>query len=212
MIVKNLTRKSGTGTLLHYLFKYITSKDAPSEAKPFVVRHNIRSGDIAGYIREFEQNEYNRLRKRKDQPAINHVILSWSDKDADKLTDAKLRDMAKEFIRLRGKNNLYVITKHLDRSHIHLHCAVSASQLSGKSSRISKLEFETLKKSLDAYQREKYPELSRSLPAHGKQKEAANMWHRIQNDLKLLESMRGAEGREMDFERVRTLGAREMDF
>jgi len=120
MIIKNLTRKSGTGTLLNYLFKYITNKDKISENKPFIVRHNIRSNTIQGYIKEFELNEKNRIHKRKDQPAVNHVIISWSNKDADKLTNNMLRDMAKMFIKIRGEQNLYVITKHIDRSHIHL--------------------------------------------------------------------------------------------
>lgn len=203
MIIKNLTRKNSSGTLLHYLFRYITDTDKTLVQKPFIVRHNIRSNTIDGYIKEFEQNEKNRIHKRKQQIAINHVILSWSNKDAIQLTDLKLRNMAKMFIKLRGEHNLYVITKHTDQNHIHLHCALSATQISGKSSSISKLSFETLKKSLDAYQKKQYPELSNSLPQHGKQKDTARIWHKMQQDLRQLEEMRTAANKESDIERVR---------
>jgi len=62
-----------------------------------------------------------------------------------------------------------------------------------------------LKKSLDAYQREKYPELSHSLPEHGKQKEAVKAWYKIQKELHELEHIRSSVSREVDYERVRSL-------
>jgi hypothetical protein len=84
-----------------------------------------------------------------------------------------LRDISREFIRLRGENNLYVGTKHVDREHVHLHIAMSGTQLNGLSSRISRQQFAELKIALDGYQKEKYPELVHSLPRHGRSKERA---------------------------------------
>lgn len=206
MIIKNLTRKSGTGQLLSYLFRYITAEQKTT-VKPFIVRHNIRSNSIAGYVKEFEQNEKNRIVKRKDQTCINHTIISWSKKDAKKLNDNMLRDLAKVYIRFRGELNLYVITKHVDKEHTHLHCCVSATEIgTGKSSRISKMEFEDLKKSLDTYQKEHYPELANSLPYHGKKRESMmDAWKKVDKELEELDSIRKGSSRESERNFVRSL-------
>lgn len=191
MIIKNLSRKSGTGTLLHYLFKYIKNPEKVLEERPFIVRHNIKSRTIEGYIKEFIENEKNRKVKRKDQPSVYHVILSWSNLDSHLLDDKKLRHMAKEFIKLRGQLNQYIITKHLDQNHTHLHCAVSASQIDGKSSRMSKLQFSELKKSMDAFQLEHYKELNHSFPNHGKKMEQAReSWRKMKHELEQLDAIR----------------------
>lgn len=240
MIIKNLSRKSGSGQLVRYIFKYIfkdaevrekesmgfentlrslgiqfTEKDIKyleaevAEAKlmadfkenspnndyqyyiqnnllrerptvvaeqskdntyerPFVIKHNIRTNSISGYIKEFESNENQRLFKRSDQVSIHHTILSWSSRDKANVSDAMLKDIAQEYIRLRGKNNLYVGTVHKDREHIHLHIAMSGTQPNGRSSRISKQQFQEVKIQLQEYQKLKYPSLSNSLPEHGK--------------------------------------------
>ena len=206
MIIKNLTRKSGTGQLLSYLFRYITA-EVKTTTKPFIVRHNIRSNSIPGYVQEFEQNERNRKVKRKDQTCINHTIISWSNKDAKHLNDNTLRNLAKAYIRFRGELNLYVITKHVDKEHTHLHCCVSATEMgTGKSSRISKLEFEGLKKSLDAYQKEHYPELANSLPHHGKKRQnMLDAWKKVDRELEELDSIRKGNNKESERDFVRSL-------
>lgn len=170
MIIKELTRKKGSGQLVRYILRYTLDekKQITASGKPFIIRHNIRSRSIEGYIKEFQQNEVNRVYKRKDQTVIHHTILSWSPEDAIHITDAKLKAIAKEYVRLRGSNNLYVGTKHTDRQHIHLHIAVSGSQLNGRSSRMSKQAFAGLKCTLDAYQKEHFSELVHSLPLHGR--------------------------------------------
>ncbi len=266
MIIKNLSRKSGSGQLVRYIFKYIfrgdevlekepvsfedtllslgiqfTAKDIRyleaevAEAKlmadfkekspdndyqyyiqnyllkdrpgivaeqpkeyqsdqPFVIKHNIRSNSISGYIKEFERNESHRLYRRSDQVSIHHTILSWSNLDKGNVSDAMLKDMAQEYIRLRGENNLYVGTVHKDREHIHLHIAMSGTQLNGRSSRVSKQEFQGIKIQLQEYQKLKYPELANSLPEHGKSNRQKltrddlktvkrNERHTIKNDL-----------------------------
>jgi hypothetical protein len=56
--------------------------------------------------------------------------------------------------------------------------------MTGESNRISKLEFKELKLALDAYQKEKYPELAHSLPEHGKRSkvQSSTKEYPIQND------------------------------
>lgn len=170
MIIKNLSRKSGSGQLINYIFRYILKDEKQALESPFIIRHNVRSKDIQGYIREFKENAKYRKNTRKNQVAIHHTILSWSNKDREGLTPEKIKKMARQYMSLRGLNNLYVGTIHTDRDHIHLHLAMSATEISGKTSRISKSDFANLKLSLDAYQREQFPELEHSLSDHGKAK------------------------------------------
>ncbi len=137
------------------------------ESKPFVITHNIRGRSLNSYIHEFEQLDARRMRQSANQTAVNHVILSWANTDAEKITDAMLRKVAQEYIRLRGENNLYVIVKHADVSHTHLHVTVSGTQLNGLSSRISQKEFADIKLAMDEFQKTHFPFLVNSLPNHG---------------------------------------------
>lgn len=171
MIIKSLSRKSGTGQLLNYVFKYVSQESkVGQQAEPFLIRHNLRGKDTNSFIQAFKENEVNRLHKRSDATAVNHVIISWSNLDKEFVTEAMMKDIANKFIEVRGENTMVAGTAHYDRDHTHLHLVVSGSQLNGKSSRISREEFANLKVTLDAYQREKYPDLSHSLPAHGRSK------------------------------------------
>ncbi len=141
-------------------------KKAMREPEPFIIKHNLRGDTIAQFNKEFRVNEAQRIHTSSRQVAIHHTILSWADADAEKVNDAMLKDLANEYIRLRGENNLYVGTVHREKDHVHLHLAMSATRLDGISSRIPKEVFQEIKVKLQQYQKEKYPELSHSLPKH----------------------------------------------
>lgn len=149
------------------LFTSQKIEENPKEA-PFIIRHNLRSRSIKGYIREFEKNESLRITRTKASVSIFHHILSFSSKDKEQVTDAMLKDMADKLIALRAPDCLYVGTKHIDHDHIHIHLAMSAVDLAGRSVRISKSKFQEIKKELDRYQKEHWPNLVHSLPEHGK--------------------------------------------
>lgn len=138
------------------------------EVSPFVIKHNIRSNTLEGFVKEFQAVEALRIHKRSNQTQIFHTILSFGKDDKKHITQAMLKVLAAKYIELRGVNNLYCGTLHADKDHIHLHISMSATQLNGMSSRISKKEFEEVKLKLQEYQREKYPQLVHSLPEHGR--------------------------------------------
>lgn len=176
MIVKSLSRHGGgTSQLLSYILRYVTeekqakeSKEKASKDSPFVIRHNMRARSLKGYVKEFEKLESQRMHTRANQVSVYHHILSFSYKDTAHITDELLKDIAQKFIALRGENNMYVGTRHADKEHIHLHLAMSAIDLGGRSARISKADFAQVKLELDRYQKEHYPELTNSLPDHGR--------------------------------------------
>lgn len=164
MILKNLTRRSNTGQLLNYLFK----EEKDKRPRP-ILKHNLRSQTIKGWTKELDRNFESRIHKRIDNIRLHHTIISFSNKDEKHITTELLKDIAKKYIELRGKDNVYLVSEHRDKQHIHLHFAMSSIKyLTGESNRISRQEFKELKLSLDTYQKEKYPELTHSLPAHGK--------------------------------------------
>ena len=170
MILKNLSRRSS----IHQLFTYVFEKERKTihhDMKSFVIKHNVRSRSLKKWVKEFEQNAENRIHKRKDNIKLNHAILSFSPKDSEFINEKVFRDIAKKFIELRGQNNMYVGNVHYDANHLHIHILYSAVEYhTGKSNRISREDFRDLKKSLDEYQRMKYPELENSLPDHNRRK------------------------------------------
>jgi hypothetical protein len=178
MVIKSLSRKSNSGQLIKYIFRYILNpekqkshaqlKSNSKDEKPFIIRHNVRSRDIAGMIREFKENNANKIHKYKNGTSINHVIISFGPEDTGKITDMMLRDLTKKFIQLRSPNSMFSGSKHVDRKHVHLHLAMSSCQLNGLSNRISKQAFADLKVALQEYQQQRYPDLIHSLPRHGK--------------------------------------------
>lgn len=164
MILKNLTRRNNTLQLVNYLFREEESK----KLQP-VLKHNMRNRSIKGWAKEIDANEALRIHKRKDNIKLSHTILSFSNQDKEHINNALLKDISKKFVELRGKDNMYLASSHQDKDHIHLHIVMSGTKyMTGESTRISKREFQQLKLALDAYQKEKYPQLIHSLPDHGK--------------------------------------------
>ena len=81
----------------------------------------------------------------------------------------KLEDIARQYVKERNINGMFVAVPHFDKSHYHIHiCASGIEYLTGKSLRLEKKSLNELKKNIQQYQVEKYPELSKSIVNHGK--------------------------------------------
>lgn len=173
MILKTLSRKSNTGQLVKYVLRYIfadktnegTTQKPVDFSSAFLIRHNVRSKTLKGMIQEIEENEKFRWHRRKNNVKLFHHVISFSPKDKEAITDAMLSDIAEKFIDMRNPNCMYVGAKHEEGvDHIHLHIIQSPIEISGRSASISKRRFLELRKSLQAYQAVKYPQLINSLP------------------------------------------------
>ncbi len=171
MILKSLSRKSGTRQILNYLFKD-KEKLGQNQSKPLIIRKNVRSRTLDKWVKEFKANEAMRIHKRKDSVEIYHTVLSFSAKDKEHIDEKMLRDIARQYMKERGERNLYIGTAHFDHDHVHLHLVMSGTKyMTGLANRQSRADFHKLKLAMDAYQKKKYPELINSLPRHGKSKE-----------------------------------------
>jgi hypothetical protein len=177
MVLKTMSRKSNGGQLVAYVCRYVLNPNkgkepikAPhhdKEAMQLIIRHNLRArSSVKNFIKEFEENERYRLVHRKDSVKLFHEVISFAKADRQNISEALLKDVAKQFIALRGMNNLYLGAAHYNTASTHLHIIVSGTSLNGRSSRISKQEHQRIKITLEKYQREKYPELTHSRVAH----------------------------------------------
>jgi len=64
---------------------------------------------------------------------------------------------------------MFLAVPHFDKEHYHIHiCASGIEYQTGKSMRLSKTNLQVLKKKIQQYQIERYPELSKSVVNHGK--------------------------------------------
>jgi hypothetical protein len=149
------------------LIEYILQNGKHGKAEVF--SHNLRSDTVAGYIKEFIENESFRQHTRSDQVYLFHEILSFNAmEDTSKLSPEVLHDITNEYMRLRGQQGVMVGAVHRDKEHVHVHMCVSALKFrTGTSYRLSKSQLRELKMSLQEYHKQKYPEISKSFPKHG---------------------------------------------
>jgi len=164
--VKSIGKKSGTANVIRYVLK--PEKINGKTNTPVIVRRNIRGKTEKAYIREFELNEKQRQNKRTNMNVSVHTILSFKG-DATKVTPQVIRDISSKYMSLKGHGNLYLAVAHFNNpEQIHIHIIESATNLKGQTARISRGDFFLLKKELSLYQERRFPELSNSLPEHGK--------------------------------------------
>ncbi len=153
-----------------YLLRYMCeSQDRlfDAQGKSFRITHNIRGKTIEDWTRSFRENETYRQRRRKNSVYLNHEIISFHRDSTKHLSMEKLEQLVREYIQLRNPNGCYVAVPHFDRYHVHVHICSSAVQYrTGKSMRMSRGELAALKKKIQDFQVERFPELGRSVVRH----------------------------------------------
>lgn len=169
MIIKSLSRKNNAAQLVKYVLRYSLKENRAMKDKEhatIILRHNLRSRSLNGYVKEFRENEMYRIYHRKDAVILFHNILSLHPSDKQKISDAILKDFAKKFVELRARDCLCLAVAHKEKEHTHIHLINSGVKIDGYSARISKQNFKTIIRTLETYQREKYPELIYSKNNH----------------------------------------------
>lgn len=120
---------------------------------------------------QFEQNEQLRVHRRKNSVKVHMEILSFHPDDTDKLNNSILEKIARKYISLRSNLAMCVATVHRDTKHTHLHFVLSGVEWrTGRSTRLSKAEFQNLKLEIEAFQKSRFPQLSRSEIEHAPSK------------------------------------------
>ena len=168
MIVKSKSRQEGSfGQLVRYINK-------PAKKGNQEILHNLvfdsDTNDLCIIERKFIQNQQYAL-SRKNGVVLYHDVLSFSKHDKQQITEEILLDLGQKYLELRVPNALAYGRVHWDKGNPHLHLMISGNEVgSQKQARLSQKDFATTKRELEAYQKERYPELVHSVVQEGKAK------------------------------------------
>jgi hypothetical protein len=121
MMGKPITGRSFGGCI-----RYVVDKQ---EAK-ILAAEGVRMQNASTLVQDFNL-------QRKMRPglgkAVGHLVLSWSKEDLSKLSDEIMVERAKEYMEKVGiRNTQYVIVRHSDRDHPHLHLIYNRVDNNGK--------------------------------------------------------------------------------
>ena len=186
MIVKSLSRKKQRRDPFFPLVRYI-GKETSDE----LICCNINTPDINDYkgiAEEFRNNVSLCKRQIADSVLVYHNILSMHPDDYEKLNTEILRDLAFKWLELRrvvdvdhisdekGRvtsvvtggclvwGNIHDESKPGQNKNFHIHLMFSPNRLGEtKRIRLTKSQFRKALLELEAYQKEKYPELTHSI-------------------------------------------------
>lgn len=156
MIVKSMARKEPT---FEQLYDYITRHKIDSK---FIFTQNIFSKQREGIIREFQENS-KFIRKTKNGNYLYHEIISIT--RAKKLSTEKQKEILFEIVskytQTRAKDCLIFGGLHDEKgNNLHIHLMISANEFElSKRHRLAKKYFDKIKKNLELYVLEQYPEL-----------------------------------------------------
>ncbi|PTT76536.1 MULTISPECIES: relaxase/mobilization nuclease domain-containing protein [unclassified Chryseobacterium] len=168
MIIKSTSYKSIS--CFSSIPKYIL-RDSERD-NSFVLTQFIKgdTSDINRLAMQLASNEEFRKRKCRNNVLLYMDILSFHAHDTPSLSNDKLQVMAMKYLSLRAPRSLAVATVHRnDKQHVHLHICFSAMEYkTGKVARISKKEFSRIKEQMEAFQKERFPELEYSSVRHGR--------------------------------------------
>ena len=185
MVIKSMTRKTASfSQLLDYIAGAGKSVGLP-------VVHNLQAegDDLKAVGQEFRDNaEY--CPPRKKGIVLYHEILSIAEGDFDSATPEILADLAEHYLSLRAPGALAYGAVHFEKNP-HMHLVISGNLLhQAKKLRLSRQEFDRVKRDLERYQQDKYPELVHSLV--------------FENNRQLLEQKRS--GQEYDYLQLQQKG------
>jgi len=162
-IIKSTSRKD---TNFKQLVSYVFKHDGKQE-QSFTLFQNmngVEEFDHKQIIERFKANDTFR-KQRSNGIGMYHDIISFSKGDSQFIKDNLhvLEDIGREYMQLRFPFAMGMVKPHFDKDHIHLHVVYSPNNYSSDTSvRISKNEFNQIKRSLEEYQLKHYPELTTS--------------------------------------------------
>ena len=109
----DLKKRASFARLVNYV-------NNPKKAR-LIDSKDVRLDDNATIARSM-QGQANDKPGRKLKNPVYHISLDFAHEDAAKLTDALMVEIAREYMRRMGiVNTQYIVSRHTDREHQHLH-------------------------------------------------------------------------------------------
>jgi len=158
MIIKSTSRKSKT---FSQLFEYLL-REKEFETNSWNMYASKENLDDV--IKEFMENAQH-IDNARGSVYMYHEILSLEKNNLSMQEQKKiLHDLAQQYINIRAKDNLIFSVTHTDKANTHIHMVISANKIQeNKRMRLSKKLFNSIKKQLEAYKNQQYPQLKKTL-------------------------------------------------
>lgn len=120
-MISNFTSGTDPGGLARYLLGY---KDQKTDKKAVVLGSaGVRTDTLAHLITDFELGG---LLHPELGKAVLHISLSFNPDDAARMSDHTMRQVAEDYLQKMGmKETQYLLVRHQDRPHEHLHIMVN---------------------------------------------------------------------------------------
>jgi hypothetical protein len=167
MIIRSLSRKSIS---FKQALMYFNAPDLVGEP----LTHNLLSDadDLSGIHEEFLDNA-RYLAPRKNGNVLFHEIVSFGAKDKHLVTPAVVEDLIRRYLELRAPRALAYALSHKGGACAHVHILISANNVqNARRARLTRSQFDHVKKKLELYQRQRYPELEHSIAQEVKKRKA----------------------------------------
>ena len=178
MIIKSLGRKAGQGStgsagasrVFGKLIRYM-NRGIEEENGKAVLWHNFygQEGMEAAELHNVFTRNASFSKEHKRGNVLYHEILSFSSEylsrgaRSDEL-ERMVTDIGQEYLRNRAPKQLAYGVIHRETDHLHLHLMISANEVERRNREwLTKAEFATIQKELEAYVLARYPELGQTL-------------------------------------------------
>jgi hypothetical protein len=177
MIIKSMARKSKSfGQLLGYI-------DRPQEVGP-ALGHNLTStvDDPAALRREFLVNSH-LLPERRNGNILYHEVLSFAAADREHLSPTVLEAITRHYLEIRAPYALAYARAHFNAGNPHVHILLSANNVASRQRlRLSKTRFHAIKREMERYQQQHFPELRHSLVGFDRARDMARAQRRAESE------------------------------
>ena len=122
MIAKIIKGKGFKGAV-----EYVLDKKKAAE---ILATDGVRTKDAKAIIQSFIQQTNLNSRMIK---TVGHISLNFSAQDKDKLSNLKMVEIANEYMERMGiKDTQYIIVRHYDKEHPHIHLVFNRVDYQGK--------------------------------------------------------------------------------
>jgi hypothetical protein len=89
------------------------------EQSHILAAEGVTPPEVRDMVRDFKDQT---LLNPRIKNAVGHISLSFSPKDVDKLTDARMTQIAREYMERMGiRDTQFLLVRHLDQAHPHCH-------------------------------------------------------------------------------------------
>lgn len=139
--------------------------NAPQEKGKQAVYHNLitNKNNLTQICNEFMRNS-RYIKPRSNGIILHHEVISLSSLDKELVTEHILNSIARKYLELRAPEAKAYAVAQFNTNNPHIHLMISANKLdSAEKMEISNKQFFSIRREMDRYLEQSYPELKHSI-------------------------------------------------